>query len=125
MNFKERGITIFNLSQQTHELELLHIQFTKEVFVLLDQSLVTKVDRVCISQQPAIINVGGTTVFLSYCNGSLKLDLCWSAVTATTQASCVETVEVSKKVQEASEKEAYFRCVKHAQAELYRMPTIF
>jgi hypothetical protein len=124
-NFKERVIIIFSLSRRTHELELLHIKFSKEVFVLLDQSLVTKVNRADISQQPAKIDVGGTTLFLSYYDGSFKLDLSWSVVTATTQASCVETVEVNKKVQEVDEKEAYFKRVRYARAQLFRMPMIF
>jgi hypothetical protein len=92
----------FTLFQQPHKLELLHFNYSKEVFVLLDQTLVTKLNRREITKQPARIDVGGTTVFLSFRKGSFKLEQCWSLLTASTQASEEEVVPKTKEVRYCS-----------------------
>jgi hypothetical protein len=84
---KETVLIKFTLYEQPHELELLHVNYSKEVFVLLDQILVTKLNRRELAKQPARIDVGGTTVHLSYERGSFKLEQSLSQMTAATQAS--------------------------------------
>jgi hypothetical protein len=131
--FKETVDIKFTLYEQAHELELLHLNFSKEVFVLLDQTLVTKLNRTEIAKQPAKIDVGGTTVFLSYREGSFKLERSSSLLTATTQASGMEAVPVSKKDQEQQKKDdkvkekekAFFARFKYASTPLYRLPRRF
>jgi hypothetical protein len=130
---KETVLIKFTLCQQPHELELLHVNYSKEVFVLLDQTLVAKLDRREIAKQPARVDVGGTTVFLSYREGSFKLERSSSLLTATTQASGVETGFDSKKVQEQENEtenveeneKAFFARLQYAKARLYRLPIRF
>jgi hypothetical protein len=94
---KETVLIKFTLYEQPHELELLHVNYSKEVFVLLDQILVTKLNRRELAKQPARIDVGGTTVHLSYEESSFKLEQSWSQMTAITQASGEEGWPDSKK----------------------------
>jgi hypothetical protein len=119
--FKERVVIYFSLTHNMHELELIHTKHSKEVVVYLDQTLVATLDRTQISQQPRQIDVRGTNVSLSYHEGSFKLEQCSSILTATTQASGIETV-LSKKAQKKDK--AYFRRVQKAKAQLFQEPIL-
>jgi hypothetical protein len=90
--FKEAVNIKFTIHEQPHELELLHITCLKEVFVLLDQFLVAKLNRMEIEKQPAKIDVRGATVLLGYREGSFRLEQTASVLTATTEALGGEAV---------------------------------
>lgn len=93
---KEVVVIAFNLGKQSHELELLHVKYSKEVFVLVNQRLVSKINRKEMEACPSRIEVEGVPLLLSYEDGKFKLDQGLSMMSESTRASGACTSTMSK-----------------------------
>lgn len=102
-----KEVIVFGLSMggKQHELELLNIKYSHDVFVLLDQVLVTKMDR----RTPKRIEVGGSFVTIYYSNGEFSVNWDCSVTSTTTASTACES-------QAKRTKNAYFAAVKAAKA---------
>lgn len=84
---KEVIVISFTLANQSHELELLHVKYAREVFVLLDQRLICKLNRRELETYPAKVEVGGLPLLLSYQDGKFNIADSCSMMTVSTHAS--------------------------------------
>lgn len=87
---KEVVVIAFDLAKQSHELELLHIKYSKEVFALVDQKLIGKFDRRDLKKAPQTVYVEDQPLQLNYQNGEFRLSQCSFMHSESTRASSVE-----------------------------------